>query len=149
MKRLMTRRSRRWLFVPVGCLVLGVVIIGGNGGAATAYRDEALGGMNAHDATVYSHPQTPHVEFISTAGARPGESASAAVQTLPGVSCMIRYVTPLGTATRTGGLKPAVASAEGQVSWSWVIAGHTATGTGTVTVTCAGKSESASIQIFD
>ena len=92
----------------------------------------------------------PHVEFVSVAGGRPGEPASATVQTIPGVSCMIRYVTALGTvARRTKGLVPAVADPEGRASWSWVIASNATPGTGTVTVMCVGKSASAPIQIRD
>jgi hypothetical protein len=90
---------------------------------------------------------TSGVTFTSVTGAAPGGVARAAVQTSPGASCSISYVTPHGTNSTAQGLYPKTADGAGQVSWSWNIGTSTQPGTGTVSVTCNGVSASESITI--
>ncbi len=92
-------------------------------------------------------PALAGVTFVSVVGGPPGGTASAAVQTAPGVSCTITYVTPAGTVSRAQGLYPKTADSTGTVSWTWSIGSSTRPGTGTVTVTCGGMSASAPIAI--
>jgi hypothetical protein len=69
------------------------------------------------------------------------------VQTIPGASCSIVYVTPAGTVSEAQGLGNKTAGENGRVSWSWKIGSNTRPGTGRVTVTCNGISATAQIQI--
>jgi len=92
-------------------------------------------------------PSASGVTFISVLGARPGGVASANVQTSPGASCSISYVTPAGTQSKAQGLVTKTAGADGTASWAWNIGSSTRPGTGTVTVTCGGASASAPITI--
>ena len=87
------------------------------------------------------------VRFTSVVGAAPGGVASATVETAPGASCSIVFLTPKGTKSEADGLVPQTASADGTASWNWSISAATNPGVGTVTVTCACAIESASIRI--
>jgi len=87
------------------------------------------------------------VSFVSVVGTSPGRVASVTVQTAPGASCSIVYVTPRGTVSVAQGLSPKTADASGRVSWAWLIGTRTYSGTGSVTVTCNGVSASAGIGI--
>jgi hypothetical protein len=87
------------------------------------------------------------VTFTRVQGAKPGNVATATVQTAPAAPCTIGYVTPRGTQSEAAGLVPKTADAGGKVSWSWLIGGNTTPGTGTVTVTCNGVSASSPITI--
>jgi hypothetical protein len=87
------------------------------------------------------------VTFLSVVGGRPGQTASITVQTLPGASSSIAYVTPAGTASVAQGLVPVNADANGRATWTWLIGTRTRPGTGMVTVTCGGASASTGIAI--
>jgi hypothetical protein len=92
-------------------------------------------------------PVTTVVTFISVSGGSPGGYASVTVQTIPGASCSIVYVTPAGTVSTAQGLGNNTDGENGKVSWSWKIGSNTRRGTGRVTVTCNGISATAPIQI--
>jgi hypothetical protein len=95
-------------------------------------------------------PVTHAVSFVSVTGGRAGGRASVTIQTSPGDTCWIQYVTPLGTKSTAQGQGAAVsrvANADGQASWSWLIGTSTRSGTGSVTATCSTGSVSAPITI--
>lgn len=85
-------------------------------------------------------PAAGGVQFVSVQGARPGGTAQVTVQTAPGATCSIQYITPAGTNSTARGLETRTATTSGQVSWSWVIGSNTRAGMGMVTVTCGGVS---------
>jgi hypothetical protein len=90
---------------------------------------------------------TPTTSFVSLVGGRPGGTARAVVQALPGASCSIVYVTPAGTVSQAQGLVNKTGDKAGRVEWSWIIGTATRPGTGTVTVTCNGSTARSPIQI--
>jgi hypothetical protein len=92
-------------------------------------------------------PAPAGVTFLSVVGGRPGQTASVSVQTTPGASCAITYVTPHGTVSVAQGLVTKTADTSGHASWTWLIGARTEPGTGTVTVACGGVSTSAGIAI--
>jgi len=92
-------------------------------------------------------PVTTGVTFISVSGGPPGGYASVTVQTNPGASCSIVYVTPAGTVSEAQGLENKTAGENGRASWLWKIGSNTRRGTGRVTVTCNRISATAPIQI--
>lgn len=75
--------------------------------------------------------------LVSVNGAQPGDTASLVVRAPPGATCSISYTTPAGTRSTARGLIPKTASANGQVSWNWVIGSSTRPGTGRVEVSCS------------
>jgi len=84
---------------------------------------------------------------LTVVGAPPGGNASASVQTSPGASCSITYVTPSGAVSGAQGLEPKTADANGFASWTWKIGPSTKPGTGTVKVTCDCVTASKPLQI--
>jgi len=87
------------------------------------------------------------VRFVTVQGAGRNGTARATVQTTPGASCAIAYVTPAGTRSVAAGLVAKTADTAGQASWSWMIGVATTYGTGSVTVTCDGASATAPIVV--
>jgi len=87
------------------------------------------------------------VIFTSVTGAAPGGTARVSVQTSPGASCTIAYVTPSGTTSRAQGLGPQIADADGVITWSWDIGPSTRPGIGSVTASCGGQSATSPIPI--
>ena len=87
------------------------------------------------------------VTFTSVVGGSPNGTASVTVQTAPGASCSITYVTPAGTVSEAQGLTTRAADGNGRASWSWKIGSSTRPGTGSVTVRCGGASATAPITI--
>jgi hypothetical protein len=89
--------------------------------------------------TVVTRPAAQGVSFVSVSSGRPGGRASVTIQTTPGDTCWVQYVTPAGTkstAQGQGATVSRIADATGQASWSWLIGSSTRSGTGSVTATC-------------
>lgn len=76
-----------------------------------------------------------------------GGNATATIQTVPGASCTITYVTPSGNVSQAQGLGPQTANGNGVCSWTWKISSNTNPGTGTVTITANGVTQSLPIEI--
>lgn len=64
--------------------------------------------------------------------------ATVTIQTEPGASCFLRYVTPAGNESEASGLGPQTADGNGVCSWTWKIGGRTNPGTGDLFVTANG-----------
>lgn len=90
---------------------------------------------------------TQRVTYTSVVAASPGGIASATVQTTPGASCSIEFLTPAGPPSSDQGLVAKQADSSGAVSWSWRIGSRSSLGIGTVTVTCDGTRASTTIPI--
>jgi hypothetical protein len=87
------------------------------------------------------------IKFIEVKSAGRNGNASVTVQVAANAVCSISYTTPKGTKSEAMGLADKTASADGRVSWVWVIGPRTQAGTGSVTVTCNGQSASTDIII--
>jgi hypothetical protein len=90
------------------------------------------------------------VSFASVTGGPPGGLASVAVQSAPGTTCSIQYVTPAGSKSTAKGQGAGVFKTIGQdgsASWSWDIGPSTRPGTGSVTATCSTGTVTAPITI--
>ena len=87
------------------------------------------------------------VRFTSVVAGSPGGIASVSVQTTPGASCSIEYLTPAGPASSDQGLVAKQADISGAASWSWRIGSRSSLGIGTVTVTCDGVQATTTISI--
>lgn len=100
---------------------------------------------------VQSVPPTGHeVRFVTVSGGGPGGRASVSVQTVPGATCWVQYVTPAGTKSTAQGQGIGVTrsvSQDGSASWSWVIGSATRPGVGSVTATCSTATATTSITI--
>jgi len=96
-----------------------------------------------------SQPDQPvaTVNFVSVSGARPGERASATIQTTAGARCSIAYKEPSGRRSTAAGLRDKTADANGKVTWTWLIGSRANPGTGTITVTCDGSTATTNISI--
>jgi hypothetical protein len=80
------------------------------------------------------------VSFASVNGGPPGGRASVTVQTEPGGTCSVQYVTPAGaksTAQGQGANATKTAGPDGTASWTWTIGPSTRAGSGSVTATCS------------
>lgn len=88
------------------------------------------------------------IEFLRVAGAAPGGRASVTIRTDPvGVTCDIRYRTPMGEESEAQGLEPGTTRGSGTYSWEWTVGVNTQPGTGRVIVTCADAEASSEIEI--
>lgn len=92
-------------------------------------------------------PEAQGVTFLSVRGAPLSGTASVSVQTAPGVTCSIAYVTPAGTNSSAQGLVTRITDSTGRASWSWTIGTSTRPGVGAVAVYCNGLSAAADIRI--
>lgn len=88
------------------------------------------------------------VAFTTVTGAAPGGTASATVHTSPFAVCAIDYFGPKGAdRDELGALHRKQVDANGNVSWSWLIAPNTPAGNGTVAVSCEGVIQTTAIPI--
>jgi formylglycine-generating enzyme required for sulfatase activity len=76
-----------------------------------------------------------------------GGTASAKIQTQPGIECALAFFLPSGTKSDAGGLGPRTADANGYCSWTWDIAHNVSTGNGSVTIIVGGESKTYPIKI--
>lgn len=76
-----------------------------------------------------------------------GGGAYATIQTVPGVSCSIKYYTPASTLSVAQGLEPQTADKDGICSWSWNIGSRTKPGTGRIIITANGTTQQFPIEI--
>jgi hypothetical protein len=87
-----------------------------------------------------SVPSREAVTFAAVAGAPPGGRASVTVETTPGATCSVQYVTPAGSKSTAAGQGANVSKTvgpDGQASWSWDIGPSTGSGSGSVTANCS------------
>jgi LysM repeat protein len=76
-----------------------------------------------------------------------GGNASVTIETSPGVTCTLDYVTPHGTVSIAQGLGTKMADANGECSWIWKIGTNTLPGIGTLTITANGVTQSFDIVV--
>jgi hypothetical protein len=79
------------------------------------------------------------VTFLNTPSAHRGANATALVKTTPNTYCTIEVDYKSGPSTAQG-LAPKTSSANGAVSWTWVVGTRTTTGDWPVIVTCGDAS---------
>jgi hypothetical protein len=90
------------------------------------------------------------VTFTNVSGGPAGGRASVTVQTAPGATCSVQYVTAAGTRSTAQGQGSRASKTTGQdgsASWSWAIGPSTKPGIGSVTATCSSGTASTSIPI--
>ncbi len=66
-----------------------------------------------------------------------GDQASASIQTVPGVVCILEYHTPSNNVSGAQGLGDTIADHQGICSWSWLIGINTTPGEGEVIIRVA------------
>jgi hypothetical protein len=77
----------------------------------------------------------------------PGDDAYAVIRTLPGETCAISYITPIGTTSNAKGLESQQAGDNGLCLWSWKIGTSTKAGTGSIIITANGLTQTYQIEI--
>ncbi|MGH2364518.1 MAG: hypothetical protein ACRDHX_07680 [Chloroflexota bacterium] len=87
------------------------------------------------------------VSFTWISPGRPGQLASAIVQTTPADTCLLAFVAPELAHRATLGFTPKQADHQGQVSWTWQISPTMPAGTGRVQATCGAGMASGSLTI--
>jgi hypothetical protein len=90
------------------------------------------------------------VTVLSVTGGARASTASVAIQTTPGATCSVRYVTPAGsisTAAGQGASSIKTADADGRVAWSWRIAPTTEPGQGSIKINCSTGTATAGLTV--
>jgi hypothetical protein len=90
--------------------------------------------------TVVPHVDVSPFEVVRISeirGAPPGGTAHVVVQTAPGLTCRLQYITPEGVVSSSSALQAKMTDGLGRATWEWLIEPGTPTGPGKVTATCS------------
>jgi formylglycine-generating enzyme required for sulfatase activity len=156
-------RGGAWLYSPAENLISADRSTGGDGygsnlgfrcakDADTVTSTETMtpGITPTFTATLTDTPEATSSGFvlisINTVAYR-GGTASAKIQTQPGIECALAFFLPSGTKSDAGGLGPRTADANGYCSWTWNIAHNVSTGNGFVTIIVGGEPKTYPIEI--
>ncbi|RIK47004.1 MAG: hypothetical protein DCC58_01250 [Chloroflexi bacterium] len=90
---------------------------------------------------------TPPLVVVASNGGPLGGTASVTIRTKPGQVCSMRFVLPNQEPTPIEGIGEQTASAEGTITWSWLLDPSYPTGTARAEVTCDRSRRAALIEI--
>ena len=97
-----------------------------------------------------TQPPAPAFTLLTiTSPVQVGGNATVEIQTTPGVSCHLRYITPIGNESEAEGLGYTTADANGICSWTWKIGSSTKPGTGSVVIRVNEFTQSFDIEIIE
>ena len=84
-----------------------------------------------------------------TSQVKVGGDAHLSIQSSPGATCFLRYITPKGSVSGAEGLGESEADQDGVCEWKWNIGPNTEPGTGILRVTMGDGPQNIEIQIVE